>query len=89
MRGRVFIWMVAVLAIIVSFAFALAKGGSMTGYSVFNPSQAYEIPVYMTTFMILVVVLLFLILTVFTLDYHSRGIRIKEDDGSGRMFKKY
>ncbi|MCX6707165.1 MAG: hypothetical protein NT001_03415 [Candidatus Woesearchaeota archaeon] len=81
--------MIAVLAITIACAFALAKGGSVTGYSVLNPNQPYEIPVYLTTFMILVIIMLFLILTVFTLDHHARGIRIKEDDKVGRIFKKY
>lgn len=81
--------MLALVILIIASAFAMSKGDSMTGYSIFNPAKSYEIPVYVTTFIVLVVLLLFLILTIFTLDYHARGIKIKEDDKVGHIFKKY
>jgi hypothetical protein len=61
----------------------------MAGYSILNPNQSYDVPVYLTTFMILIIIMLFLILTVFTLEHHAKGIRIKEDDKVGHIFKRY
>lgn len=91
MRRLSFSWIIVMVALIFVIFVIAAKPG-ITGYSIFSKgspdSQAgYNIPVYLYTFAVLIVLLIFAALVMISMNFHMGRTRLNEEDSIKELIK--
>lgn len=86
MRSYSFSWVIIMLVFMLSITF-LAASPTITGHSVIDPAKSFDVPVYVSTFIVLVIIFLFVLVIIAGMSFHAKRKRIKEEESFRELIK--